>query len=273
MRYWSKQGQLKSLNYSKGDYAKLNGYFNLLQDSWVTIFKNLDIDQCLNTFMNIYNIGVEKYIPVIDHGRKNQVSWQSEGLKKLMNKKKRLWNSLIRKRYQLSNHTQMLLDYKILKREVRGKFKKELRDHEWKVATNFKLHPKMLYKYINEKVKVTSAIRAVKNANNDIITDQKQICEQFNEWLFKGFREETCDVMPEFHKLYPNCDDLKFDPILVSDMLKSLNPNKAPGPDNIHPFILKQCSVSLSIPVYLIFQKSIETGTVPVLWRQANITP
>jgi hypothetical protein len=59
LRYWSKQGQLKSLNYSKGDYAKLNGYFNLLQDSWVTIFKNLDIDQCLNTFMNIYHIGVE----------------------------------------------------------------------------------------------------------------------------------------------------------------------------------------------------------------------
>ena len=52
--------------------------------------------------MNIYNIGVEKYIPVIDHGRKNQVSWQSEGLKKLINKKKRLWNSLIRKRYRLS---------------------------------------------------------------------------------------------------------------------------------------------------------------------------
>ena len=75
----------------------------------------------------------------------------------------------------------MLLDNKILKREVTGKFKKELRNHEWKVATNFKLHPKMLYKYINEKVKVTSAIRAVKNANNDIITDHKQICEQFNE--------------------------------------------------------------------------------------------
>jgi len=70
----------------------------------------------------------------------------------------------------------MLLDYKFLKREVRDKFKKELRD-QLNVATNFKLHPKMLQKYKNEKVNVTSSIRAVKNSNDDIISDQQQICE------------------------------------------------------------------------------------------------
>ena len=43
--------------------------------------KNLDVDWCLNTFMNIYNIGVIKYIPVIDHGMKNQVSWKPQKLK------------------------------------------------------------------------------------------------------------------------------------------------------------------------------------------------
>jgi hypothetical protein len=64
-----------------------------------------------------------------------------------------LWNSIIRKRFQLSDSNQMLINYKLLKRNVRLKFKKELMDYEWKVATNFKLHPKMLYKYINDKVK------------------------------------------------------------------------------------------------------------------------
>jgi len=76
-----------------------------------------------------------------------------------------------------------------------------------------------------------------------IITDQRKICEQFNDWFYKIFREENCEVNPEFHNLYSNCGELKFDPILVPDMLKSLNPHKAPGPDNIHPFILNQCSV------------------------------
>ena len=102
----------------------------------------------------------------------------------------------------------------------------------------------MLYKYINDKVKVTSVIRAITNLNNEVVTDPKIICEQFNEWFFKVFREEVCDVMPEFHKLYPNCEALKFDPIMVSDMLKLLNPHKSQGPDNINPYILKYCSLS-----------------------------
>ena len=36
-----------------------------------------------------------------------------------------------------------------------------------------------------------------------------------------------CEVMPEFHKLFPNCEILNFDPIMVLDMLQSLNPYKS----------------------------------------------
>ena len=43
----------------------------------------------------------------------------------------------------------------------------------------------MLYKYINDKVKVTSVIRAITNLNNEVVTDAKIICEQFNEWFLK----------------------------------------------------------------------------------------
>ena len=66
------------------------------------------------------------------------------------------------------------------------KFKKELKDYEWKVATNFKLHPKMLYKYINDKVKVTSVIRAITNLNNEVAPDPKIICG-FSKYLEKRY--------------------------------------------------------------------------------------
>ena len=49
----------------------------------------------------------------------------------------------------------------MIKREVKIKFRKELRENCWKIATKFNLRPKMFYKYINEKVEVTSVIRAV----------------------------------------------------------------------------------------------------------------
>ena len=72
---------------------------------------------------------------------------------------------------------------------------RNLKNREWKV-TDFKLHPKVLYKYvnINEKVKVTSAIRAINDVNDVMVTDALLICEQFNEWFFKVFRVEQCDA-------------------------------------------------------------------------------
>jgi len=65
----------------------------------------------------------------------------------------------------------------------------------------------MLYKYIDEKVKITLVIRAIKNTEHEIIKDPETICEQFNEWFFEVFREENYELS-------------KFDPISVSDMLK-----------------------------------------------------
>ena len=72
------------------------------------MFINKNIDDCLNIFMNVNNTGVLKYIPCIHDNSNNQVSWQSNELKKLINTKKRVWNSLIRKRFRSSDLIQML---------------------------------------------------------------------------------------------------------------------------------------------------------------------
>jgi hypothetical protein len=46
----------------------------------------------------------------------------------------------------------------------------------------------------------------------------------------------------------------------VESRLSKLDPNKATGVDLVHPLVLKQCSRSLSNPLYLIFKKSIDSG-------------
>ncbi|CAL4112515.1 unnamed protein product [Meganyctiphanes norvegica] len=39
------------------------------------------------------------------------------------------------------------------------------------------------------------------------------------------------------------------------------------------PVCLKKCSESLTKPLTMIFRKSLQTGDVPMSWREANVTP
>ena len=55
--------------------------------------------------------------------------------------------------------------------------------------------------------------------------------------------------------------------------LQKLQPSKSPGPDNVHPRVLKEVDKSLSKPLLILFQRSIDNGKIPDLWKYANITP
>ena len=49
--------------------------------------------------------------------------------------------------------------------------------------------------------------------------------------------------------------------------------NKAPGPDNIPPYLIKQLKDQLALPLTIVFNKSLKEGSVPSSWKEANITP
>ena len=59
----------------------------------------------------------------------------------------------------------------------------------------------------------------------------------------------------------------------VLKLLSNLQTGKACGPDNIKPIVLKNLSVQIAPQVTKIFQKSLDTGTIPSDWIKANFTP
>ena len=52
-----------------------------------------------------------------------------------------------------------------------------------------------------------------------------------------------------------------------------LQSDKSPGPDGLHPHLLKSCAQALAKPLSLIFRCSYETGTLPTDWKLAHISP
>ena len=65
--------------------------------------------------------------------------------------------------------------------------------------------------------------------------------------------------------------DYTISPDVVFHKLERINIRKAPGPDNLPNWFLRDFAFALSEPLCWIFNSSIQEGVVPTVWKQANI--
>ena len=59
----------------------------------------------------------------------------------------------------------------------------------------------------------------------------------------------------------------------IDKLLVGLNPHKAAGPDKFKPIVLQTLHKELAPILQLIFQRSLDTGKLPDIWKEANVSP
>ena len=93
------------------------------------------------------------------------------------------------------------------------------------------------------------------------------------EFFSSVFTEDPQDSLPDIQpKDIPEENTINISIEIVRKKLESLNVSKSPGPDEIGARILKELSDTLAKPVFMIFENSLKTGSVPCEWKTANIT-
>ena len=106
----------------------------------------------------------------------------------------------------------------------------------------------MIFKYINSKTSIKNNIGVLQTAK-DIIT-AKEICEAFSEWFHLVFHKNEDGNIPIIPTCAPSIQPIIFDPIDIEKRLSVLNVSKSIGPDLIHPYVLRECSISLTFPMF-----------------------
>jgi len=66
---------------------------------------------------------------------------------------------------------------------------------------------------------------------------------------------------------------LAIDENTVTNKLLMLKVDKAQGPDDIHPSVLRNCAQAAALPLTIIYRKSLEKGILPKDWKMAVIVP
>ena len=72
---------------------------------------------------------------------------------------------------------------------------------------------------------------------------------------------------------FPSISDFQVTMQGIHRLLLNLDPHKPPGPDNIRGRFLKQTASEIAPLLTHLFQQSLNSGEVPMAWRQAYITP
>ena len=85
---------------------------------------------------------------------------------------------------------------------------------------------------------------------------------------------QTGSTLPTLNYLTENrLDNIPFTTDDILSLLRSLNVNKATGSDGISAKMLFLCDDTVILPLKIIFENILSSGTYPKLWKLANITP
>ena len=71
----------------------------------------------------------------------------------------------------------------------------------------------------------------------------------------------------------PLMPDIKISESGIVHLLKNLNPKKAAGPDRIKPVVLQELREELAPIVKVLFERSLDSGAVPLIWNSAYVSP
>ena len=152
------------------------------------------------------------------------------------------------------------------------------RIYEKKLADNIKSDVKSFYSYARKKTRVNDSVGPLIDDDNKLVTDDAVQAEMLNSFFSSVFTNEILgevSLPSDFLSLTSDqcITDVDFSPCVVKKYLDKLKPNSAPGNDEIHTTILIEASLQLSVPLFMIFRKSLDNSSVPADWKQANVTP
>ena len=256
--------------YNKGDYDAMREYAR--QVKWNEVLVEGDsIDQQWSKIESVLNNAKSKFIPLrkVNPMKKQRSFHAPPTLLNLIQLKRSAFKTW--KKYPTDFNYNIYVKY-------RNKVKREANKakclKEQMVAKSAKINPKMFYQYVKSKTKPKENISSLLKDDGKLTENDKEKAEVLNNYFSSVFTKEDKENMPIFK---PNIDkclyDFKISEIQMFNALKSLNINKSPGPDGIHPRLLKELADILSTPLTTFFNRSLVEGKIPTAWKKAEVRP
>ena len=134
------------------------------------------------------------------------------------------------------------------------------------------------FAYVRIKSRTKDKLAPLVDRYGELSLDDRKNVNILNIFFGSVFTKENIESMTKPRQQFDErkgskLTDTEIEPHNVEKKLMNIKLNKAAGMDGLHTNILKALSEEMSLPLCMIFKKSLDEGVVPIDWRAANVVP
>ncbi|KAI5751055.1 hypothetical protein M8J77_003777 [Diaphorina citri] len=137
-----------------------------------------------------------------------------------------------------------------------------------------RVNPKGFWSFLSDKKEIRD-LPSVMQLDEDTSSDEREISNLFAKNFVSAYSSEII-VPPQIdydHHVQIDHNNVLFSEDSVYKALSKLSGRAASGVDEISSFYIKKCSLHLSKPLTLLFNRSLQSGEFPDRWKVALIKP
>ena len=175
-----------------------------------------------------------------------------------------------------TQQTKLTAELKEIEKKLQQSYKSEKSEMEHLAVSAIKKNSKYFYSYARKFSKVSVGIGPLIDVASEIISCPLKMAEmlvsQYSQ-VFSTPKEPLKEARDIFNDQTGSLYDIEFGEDDLIKAIGEMSPSAAAGPDRFPAMLLKQCKKVLAKPLYIIWRKSLDTGNIPQVLKNANIIP
>lgn len=252
--------------YDKGNYEAINSDLLNFANHFLPNISSRSVDDNWRIFTTHIRKLVETFIPTISIATNSLAPWFNNTLKRLNNRKKRLFRSAKRK----ATDSSWNLYYAVEKEYNVSVGEAKFRFVHFELPKMLKECPRKFWRTLNPKFDSLISL----SDDSNFLVDSSECANLLNRVFSSIFTFEPADPLPQPElSHHTQMNSITFSPNGIASIIDSLKLSSSTGVDEINTKILKNTKNISSVILTEIFSQSLSLGTLPGDWKVGKVVP